>query len=177
MIIAAQIIGILAVAAFLLSYQQKKRKGIILLNLISRFLYILQYLLLGAFSGAVFDVLAAGFSVAAGKKHKKFIKEHTFIVVLCMNAVVILTGSAMAWYNKSFLDIFSLAGALFEINALWLSNEKAIRLVSLFGAPCWFAYNIISKAYGSAIGNILTIVSIVIALIRYKNASEKSTKQ
>ncbi|MBE6677216.1 MAG: YgjV family protein [Ruminococcaceae bacterium] len=177
MIIAAQIIGILAVAAFLLSYQQKKRKGIILLNLISRFLYILQYLLLGAFSGAVFDVLAAGSSVVAGKKHRKFIKEHIIIVVLCMNAVIIFLGCAMVWYNKSYVDILSLAGVLFEINALWLSSEKAIRWVSLFGAPFWFAYNMISKAYGSAIGNILTIISIVIALIRYKKADDENKNQ
>ena len=54
-----QAVGILAVATFLWSYQQKKRKNIILLNAISRGLYILQYLLLGAFSGAVLDILGA----------------------------------------------------------------------------------------------------------------------
>ena len=43
------IIGILAVAAFLFSYQQKKRTNIILFNVISRVLYIIQYCLLGAF--------------------------------------------------------------------------------------------------------------------------------
>ena len=36
-----QIIGLLAVATFLFSYQQKKRKNIILFNTISRCLYIL----------------------------------------------------------------------------------------------------------------------------------------
>ena len=35
-----QIIGLLAVAMFLLSYQQKKRTNIILFNVISRCLYI-----------------------------------------------------------------------------------------------------------------------------------------
>ena len=69
--IIAQVIGLLAVAAFLLSYQQKKRSGIILLNVCSRFLYILQYLMLGAFSGALLDILAAGASVIAERKQKR----------------------------------------------------------------------------------------------------------
>ena len=71
--ITPQIIGGLAVAAFLFSYQQKKRNNIILFNTVSRCLYILQYLLLGAFSGAVLDVMGAISSVAAGKKHAGFI--------------------------------------------------------------------------------------------------------
>ena len=72
-----QIIGLLAVATFLFSYQQKKRKNIILFNTISRCLYILQYILLGAFSGAVLDILGAISSIIAGKKHTEFIKKHT----------------------------------------------------------------------------------------------------
>ena len=73
--IIPQIIGLLAVATFLLCFQLKKRNNIILLNLISRCLYILQYLLLGTFSGAVFDILAAVSSVFAGKKHINSIKN------------------------------------------------------------------------------------------------------
>ena len=66
--IAAFAVGLAAVACFLLSYQQKKRKGIILLNVTSRALYILQYILLGAFDGAMLDVSGIVASVLAEKK-------------------------------------------------------------------------------------------------------------
>ena len=36
------------------------------------------------------------------------------------------------------------------------------------GSPFWFAYNFLSRAYGSAIGDVLTIVSIIIAMIRHR---------
>ena len=65
--------------------------------------------------------------------------------------------------------MFALAGVLLEINALWLTSEKAIRWVSLFSAPFWFAYNFFSCAYGSALGNVFMMISIIIAMIRYKN--------
>ena len=73
---SAQVIGIAAIALFLWSYQQKERKRIIALNVSSRALYIIQYLLLGAFSGAVLDILGSISSVIATKKDTPFLKKH-----------------------------------------------------------------------------------------------------
>ena len=168
-----QIIGLLAVATFLLSYQQKKRKNIILLNTISRCLYILQYLLLGAFSGAVLDVLGAISSVIAGKKHNKFIKNHTKLVFILINFCIIAAGGMIAICNKSWLDLFPIVGVLLHTSAFWINSEKIIRRVSLLGSPFWFVYNLLSHAYGSAIGDILTICSIIIAMIRHKNSDKE----
>ncbi len=163
-----QIIGILAVATFLLSYQQKKRTNIILTNVISRCLYILQYLLLGAFAGAVLDVLGAISSVVAGKKHTSFVHKHKAAIIMSLNICILFAGSILAFLNKSWLDLFSVAGVLLHTNAFWLNDEGRIRIVSLLGSPCWFVYNFTSRAYGSAVGDILTIISILIALVKYK---------
>lgn len=94
----AFVVGIVAVIFYLLGYLQKKRNRIILFNVTSRVLYIIQYIILGAF---------------------------------------------------------------------WLDNEKTIRRVSFLGCPFWLLYNFISGAYGSCIGDILSMVSIVIAMYRY----------
>ncbi|MBR5501079.1 MAG: YgjV family protein [Clostridia bacterium] len=164
-----QIIGLLAVSMFLLSYQQKKRKQIILFNTLSRCLYILQYVLLGAFAGAVLDILGAISSVIASQKHTSFIKKHTKAVLICVNVCIILAGGGIAFYNKSWIDLFSLTGVLLHTSAFWINNEKVIRRVSLLGSPFWFVYNLLSRAYGSAIGDMLTIGSIIIAMIRHRN--------
>jgi hypothetical protein len=174
--IIPQVIGLLAVAIFLLSYQQKKRKNIILLNTVSRCLYILQYILLGAFSGAVLDILGAISSAIAGRKHTKFIKKHTKATVIFINACIVVAGGIIALLNKSWLDLFSLTGVLLHTSAFWLSNEKIIRRVSLLGSPFWLVYNFGSCAYGSAIGDVLTMCSIVIAMIRYRNTENTNVK-
>ena len=67
----AQIIGILASAMYILSYQQKKRKNIILLNATSCVFYVLQYIMLGAFEGAMLDILSALSAFTASNKNKK----------------------------------------------------------------------------------------------------------
>jgi len=168
-----QIIGLAAVATFLLSYQQKKRKNIIIFNTISRCLYILQYLLLGAYSGAVLDVLGAISSVIAGKKHTRFIKRHTKAVFIAINLVIIFSGVAIALINKSLLDLLPILGVLLHTSAFWITSERTIRRVSLLGSPFWLVYNFLSRAYGSAIGDVLTMASIVTAMLRYKDSEKK----
>lgn len=174
--IVAQIIGLLAVATFLLSYQQKKRTNIIVFNTVSRCLYILQYVMLGAFSGAVLDVLGAVSSIIAEKKDTSFIKKHPKVVLISINLCIIISGSIIALINKSWLDLFSIAGVLLHTSAFWINDEKIIRRVSLLGSPFWFVYNFFSEAYGSSIGDILTMCSIIIAMIRYKK-SNNSVKE
>ena len=94
-----QIIGICAVAAFLLSYQLKKRNNIIICNVISRCLYIHQYLLLGAISGAVLDILGAVASVIAEKKDRSFIKKHLRLIFIITNSVIIAVGVIICVIN------------------------------------------------------------------------------
>ena len=170
MFVLSQIVGLLAVATFLLSYQQKKRKNIILMNVISRCLYILQYLLLGAFAGAVLDVLGALSSVIAGKKHTAFVRKHQKAILTLLTLSMVAAGVTLSILNGRFLDLFSLAGVLLHTSAFWLDREKIIRRVSLLGSPFWFVYNVCNRAYGSAVGDILTMCSIVIAMIRHRDS-------
>ena len=37
----------------------------------------------------------------------------------------------------------------------------------LLGAPFWLVYNMMSAAYGSVVGNVFTLVSITVAIVRY----------
>lgn len=172
--IIPQMIGLLAVITFLLSYQQKKRNHIIRFNVVSRCLYILQYILLGAFSGAVLDVLGAISSVVAEKKHTEFIKKHTKAILIFINGCIVFAGVLIAVINKSWIDLFSLTGVLLHTSAFWINHEKIIRCVSLVGSPFWFVYNLLSHAYGSAIGDVLTMCSILIAMIRYKASNNEA---
>lgn len=160
----AQITGILAVILFLLSYQQKKRLNIITFNAISRMLYIVQYILLGAFEGALLDVLGTISSVAAQNKEKSFIKKHIRTIVVFINCVMVASGLVL---YKDIFSLFPVVGVMLHTSAFWISDERIIRKVSFLGSPFWLIYNLASCAYGSAIGDILTMLSIGIAICRY----------
>ena len=176
--IIAFIVGIVAVAFFLLSYLQKDRRRIIALNVTSRILYILQYILLGAFVGAVLDVAGAVSSLLAGLTEKPFIKKHKKLFVITLDTLIVLLGLFTIVLNTSakgvspisidgLIGLLPIAGVLLHTSAFWITDEKIIRRVSLLGSPFWFAYNLISGAFGSCIGDLLSMVSILVAMFRY----------
>lgn len=164
MFILAQIVGVFGVATFLLSYQLKRRKHIVLLNGISSVLYVLQYILLGAFEGAAIDVVSTISTFSAHSKHKGFVAKHLKTVIIAVNLLFVIVGICL---YKNIFSLFPIVGAMFQNIALWIDDERRIRLVSLVGAPLWLIYNFISRAYGSTVGSVLVIVSLVIAIIRY----------
>lgn len=169
----AFVVGILAVILYLLGYLQKKRNAIIALNLSSRILYIVQYILLGAFEGAALDVCGSASSVLAGNKNKGFVKKHYLWFLIGMDLCIVAVGLLL------YVNVFSLlpiAGVLLHTSAFWIDDEKTIRIVSLLGCPFWLVYNLVSGAYGSCIGDLLSMVSIGVAMVKYDILPKRSKK-
>ena len=160
----AFVVGILAVTLYFVSYQQRKRKNIILFNATSRILYIIQYILLDAFEGAVLDICGAISSILANNKDKGFIKKHLKLIVILINILIAIFGLMM---YKNIFSICPIVGVILHTSAFWITDEKMIRRVSLLGSPFWMIYNIYSRAYGSVIGDALSIISIATAIYRY----------
>ncbi len=159
----AHILGVLAVVLFLLSFQFKKRRNIIAVNLTSRLLYILQYVFLGAFEGAVLDFMGLLLSFFARYKENEFVIKHFKAIIVVIDLLLLAVGLAL--YENIF-SIFAIMGIGFEIVALWLTKEKNIRILSMVAAPFWLVYNLANSAYGSVVGNVLVMVSIGIAMLR-----------
>jgi hypothetical protein len=120
--------------------------------------------LLGAFEGAALDVCGSVSSVLAQNKDRRFMKKALPFIFIGVNLVIIAVGLLLYENIFSLLPIF---GVLFHTGAFWLDNEKTVRRLSLLGSPFWLAYNLVSGAYGSAVGDMLSILSILIAMIRY----------
>lgn len=166
----AFIVGIAAVIFYIGGYLQKTRKYIIGFNVTARVLYILQYILLGAFEGAVLDVAGIISSVLAQKKDKPLIKKHIRLLVVGVNLLIVVMGLCV---YKNVFSLLPIIGVLLHTSAFWITDEKKIRIVSFLGSPFWLAYNLVSGAYGSCVGDVLSMVSIVISMIRYDLKGKK----
>ena len=82
----AFVVGIAAVIIYLLGYQQKTRKKIIIFNATSRALYILQYILLGAFEGAAIDSFSAVSTISS-----EILSKTDAILLLLQQRISLLT--------------------------------------------------------------------------------------
>ena len=160
----ANAVGVLAAVIYVLSYQQKRRKWIVLLGAISRMLFVAQYVLLGAYEGAVLDVIGALAGLLAGRKEAPFIKKNLPWIIATIHLAILGVG---IWLYVDVFSIFVIAATTLHVGALWFSKEKTIRRLSLAGSPCWLVYNVASKAYPSAVSDSFTIVSIIVAMFRY----------
>ena len=183
--IIPQIIGITGTVLYILCFQLKHRIGIILMNATSRLLFVIQYCLLGAFSGAILDILGITAAFVATKKDKSFFKKHALLIFLLTVAVIVAGGALSivlalkaaekitAWIV--ILNLLPTLGVLLHSSAFFLTEERRIRILSLVGSPFWFVYNTASKAYGSSVGDVLSMASIISAMIRYKK--QKKTEK
>lgn len=176
LLIVSQIIGVGAVALYLLSFQLKKRRQIVWCTCLSNALYVLQYILLGAFSGAVMDFLSTLSSFFAGKKNTPQFKRHNKLIAILSCGLIVAAGVTPAVIRKDPVELLPIAGALFQTGGLWFENEQTIRKFGLAGAPFWLIYNFISQAYGAALGSVLAICSVVIAMVRYRKKREDTLK-
>ena len=163
-------VGIVAVCFYLLGYLQKKRKQIILFNVTSRILYIVQYILLGAFEGAVLDVAGTITSLLAQKKSTAFIAKHLNLFIVVASLLIVASGLLV---YEDWTSVLPIIGVLLHTGAFWLSNEKIIRIISFIGSPFWLLYNFLSGAYPSCIGDILSMVSIAVSMYRYDYKKQK----
>ena len=172
--IPSLIAGIGGVALYLLCFQLKSAKKILACRLFSSILYVTQYLLLFAFVGAAMDAAACVTNALAYKKEAPLIKKYKAPIIAFTNIGIIVIGILL--YENIF-SLLAIAGVLCESISGWMNNEKLIRIVSLFGVPCWLVYNVVSGAYGSAVGSVLALVSIISALIRYSRKENDAEKQ
>lgn len=177
LLIVSQIIGVLAVALYLLSFQLKKRKQIVWATCLSNALYVLQYLLLGAFSGAVMDFLSTVCSFFAGKKNADRFKRYIKLIAVLSFGLIIIAGLVLAVVQRDPIELIPIAGALLQTGGLWFEDEQTIRKFGLCSAPFWLVYNFISQAYGAALGSVLAICSSVVAIVRYKKESNSQSKE
>lgn len=168
LLVVSQIIGLAAVGLYLLSYQLKKRKQIVWTTCISNSLYVLQYILLGAFSGAIMDALSTVSSFFAAKKNSPLFKRYAKWLAVSNMIVITAAGLAIAIVQKDPIELIPIAGALLQTGGLWCNDEQTIRKFGLCSAPFWLFYNYISQAYGAALGSVLAIISVVTSMIRYR---------
>ena len=156
-------LGFIAIVLFVLSYQLKKRKSIIVCNAVSRSFYVMQYVVLGAFSGAVLDSVGVAISALVVNKQTRY-KNIKKIMVILLYMVIVASSIFM---SDDIFSVFSFIGVTLELSAFLFSREKYVRIVSLVSQPFWLVYNLHFFALSSALGNCIAIVSIVISMCRY----------
>ena len=169
--IIAQVVGIFGMIANFVSFQQKKQKTAILCQFFSAFLFGINYLLLGAYIGAILNVVGV---IRAGVfvNREKLNAEHPvwlIVFILAFASGYLLTFLAFGTkptLQNLIIEILPVIAMILSTVSYRLNRAKDIRRFGLFCSPLWLVYNIFCFSIGAIISEVLNLISIIIGIIR-----------
>ena len=161
--LAAQIVGIVALLVNVLSYQFNKRSQILVMQFVAGFLFALHYFLLGAYAGAIANVLGVTRSLAFLFRGKNKLASHP----LCPVFFVVLSFISVAFTYQNFLSLLPSFAFLSNSIALWSDRPKITRIFTIPNNSLFLIYNISTLSYSGIISDIFVLVSLIIAFVRF----------
>ncbi len=172
MFLLAQILSLLAMLINIIAVQLKTKKQILLVIVLSNILFVISYILLGAYIGAItctitaIEIIINTLLEDKGKKTPK-------ILVGVYFAISIIIG--ITSFNR-VIDVLPILASLLFIPTLIQSKEKHVRLLILGNLISWMTYDLFVGAYSAAASDIFVISSTLIAIYRYDIKKEVKRK-
>ena len=173
MFIIAQVIGFMAMGFGISAYQMRKRASIIAMQNITNIFWIVQYLLLGAYSAVFVNAIAIVRNAVYSLRGKYKFADSIWIPIISATAFVI----SGFFTFKTVFDILPIIAMILASFAFFMKDEMHIRYLSIFVAVPWIIFSIYSGSIAGALADSITLVSIIVAIIRYKQAMKPSNKE
>lgn len=165
----AQIAGFLAILSGFAGSWQKSRNGMLFFLCGDCLFYLIQYLLLGAATGAISNVIGLFRTTAFTRKDtNNFFKTNAILyIVLVLNIIM-----GIITYD-GIMSLFPVVASCAYAVILWNNNPKFIRIGSLFISLMWAVYNVSVGAYIGALGELLLFGNTLLAVITLNRKSQK----
>ena len=166
--IIAQTIGIIACTIAISSFQCKKNKHLFLMQALSGLLFSINYFLIGAIPGALFNVASLVRGTLLSKNGKKLWKVIFINVLMTACFVYSVTLLAGDWLQIA-LSFLTFLGMVLMTVFMYKGNAKHIRYFQVaYASPSWLVYNVVNFTIGGIICEVFNMVSVVVSLIRYR---------
>ena len=173
--VIAQVLGILALLAMVLSYQQKERKRLLWFQLVSNAIYGVHYYLIGAVTMVAMSGINIARSFVFSKNDTKWGRSRIWLYLFL--AITLVSG---IWTWEGPLSLLVMAATLLLIVALYSENLAFMRKVFLILPFLYIAYNVAKRSWGGIGNDVFCLVSALIAIWRFdikKKADEEKTGQ
>ena len=167
--IISQLIGFIAAAILLLSFQQRTHKQIVAMQAFSGLLFAVQYFMIGAYEGMAGNIIGMiRSSVFFFRGKSKFVDSIACPVVFAILAAV----SGIMTYTSP-ASLLPMAAMMISSFVMWNPKTQQLRALTVPTSLMWLIYNLINKSYSGTITEIFNLLSIAIGLIRFRKKEEK----
>ena len=161
------VVGALGIAANVIIYQQKSGKKLVFWKLISDVLWALQYIMLGAYSGAAIAVIGIFREIVFYNNDKKWARSRLWLLFFI--CVSVLSGILTF---KSVFSLLPMVASVLSILGFWRKSPSLSRVLAFPISASMLTYDIYAVSYMGIVNEVLTIISAVIGIIRYLKTKE-----
>lgn len=171
-----QIIGFVAMAFCIGSYQVKSGRGLILCKTAGDLLYVVHYLLLDSYSGcATLGVSAVNQIIYSFRDRKRWADWKGWrwlfsglMVIACL----------LVWRGGFRIsNVCAMVSMLSVTLTTWSDNAKVMRLNKLFCAgPLWVVYTIAAGSVSNLLCEVIGMASAAAGIYRYRRNAEKQAE-
>ena len=174
--ILAQSLGFVGLGLILLSFQFPRQKTVIRVQLYSSLVFAVHYLLLGAVTGALLNVIGICRALIFSNREHSWAQKKWWLPLFCVSycAVYVLMftiwGMEPSAKNLS-LELLPVIGSLATTIGFRLDN-LTMRKLALVNGATWVIYAAICGSIGGALTEAVGIVSVLIGMRRLKRAEK-----
>ena len=167
--IIGQVVGFVGMFLGIASFQAKSRIGILTLQLSGALCWLIHFLLIGSLTGALMNAVAVlRNTVYSLRKNNTGVIKYLIPIFFSL----LFTAACTLSYENVF-SLFPLVACYVGTVAFYLTNLKALRLTALTMSLLWIVYDFIEFSVSGVLTEAFTIISIIIALIRFNNPKRK----
>lgn len=162
-----QALGLLGMVMILVSFQFKKQTSVIRVQLVSSLVFAVHYLLLGAPTGAILNLIGIGRAYVFSNKERPWARWRGWVPCFCGAYILVYLFTCSA--GSAVLELLPVAGSIVTVIAFRLDNIT-MRKLSLLNGLSWLIYNIISGSIGGSLTEAFGMLSILVGLWRLKKS-------
>lgn len=174
--IAGHIVGFFGMLSGLLIYTGKTRSKIIICKFVSDALWAVNYLLLGAYTGAALNTLGmARETVFYNRETKKWAKHIAWLYVFLILTSLSPVFELISLDRFSIFPLLPAIGSIFGVISFYVHRPRTMRILGIFSQAFWITYNISKVNVSAVICGFFTVISIAIGMTREIIADKKQS--
>ncbi len=144
------------------SFQNNRHKHIVMMKVGTDLLFTAQYLLLGAYSGALMDLIGIVRNLilmrTADNRKKQAVATAVFVAILTAAGIATWAGP---------ISLLAIIGKAFTTVAFGFRNPRILRALTIPSCILWAIYDALTGSWAGVLYELLGLLSILIAFVRF----------
>lgn len=157
-----QILGLVAFALSVATYQQNTHKRIVLMQLLANVCFTLHFYMIDAYTGALLNAIGIARSAVYICKHQRWAASNLWIVFFSLLCTV---ACACTW--EGYLSLLPACAMILTSIAFGIDNPALTRKFSFPSSPLWLIYNLINQSWGGFLTECFNLISIIVGMLRF----------